>query len=212
MLSRGGIHHVVNMVMDRMGRLEDRKQVERPFRPQATSLSIKAQPEDGLEEGYSADSCTSPGCPDAQPQSPGKQQKGSTDEQVELSRVSGSSSAASGSGFSRSQHFNPDQDAILRLECLSGRRLKVGWVSGEQISCSLSGSCKKQQATCCDGLTTTVHPNPSRLSATKSRLISDSCQELQVHRTIAMYHLSACRTAGHPLAQCEIAAWWEAPA
>ena len=129
MLSKVGIHHVVDMVMARLVDLEDKKQVERRSRPQATSLSIKTQPGDGLEEGYPADSSASPGCPDARSHSPGKQQRGSTDEQVRLSKVSGTSSAASGSGFSRSQHFDPDQDAILRLECLSGRRLKVGWPS-----------------------------------------------------------------------------------
>eukprot|EP00891_Asterochloris_glomerata_P003520 jgi/Astpho2/3520/Aster-06433 len=90
----------------------------------ASPLSIKTQPGDGLE-GSSAESSASPGSPDAKPHSPRKRPRDSTDEQVELSKVSGTSSAASGSGFSRSQHFDPDQDAILRLECLSGRRLKV---------------------------------------------------------------------------------------
>lgn len=46
--------------------------------------------------------------------------------QVEASGQSATSSAASGSGFSRGQHFNPEHDAILRVECLSARRLKVG--------------------------------------------------------------------------------------
>ena len=117
--------------------------MDRRSQLQATSLSIKTEPEDGLE-GYCAD------CPDAQCHSPGKQQRGSTDEQLELSRVSGSSSAASGSGFSRSQHFNPDQDAILRLECLSGRRLKVRCPCGEQVSCSPTGIWVTQQALCCN--------------------------------------------------------------
>ena len=101
------------------------QQVERRSLQQAPPLSIKTQPEEGLE-GSSAESSASPGSPDAQPHSPRKGRRGSTHEQIELSKVSGTSSAASGSGFSRSQHFNPDQDAILRLECLSGRRLKVG--------------------------------------------------------------------------------------
>ena len=35
------------------------------------------------------------------------------------------SSQGSGSGFSRDEHFNPKHDAILRIECLSARRLKV---------------------------------------------------------------------------------------
>ena len=139
MFSKAGIHHVVDMVTARLVTLEE-KQVERRSRLQATSLSIKTQPGDSLEEGYSADGSASPGGPNAQSHSPGKQRRGSTDEQVELSRVSGTSSAASGSGFSRSQHFNPDQDAILRLECLSGRRLKVGGLLGEQVCCSLTGT------------------------------------------------------------------------
>ena len=46
--------------------------------------------------------------------------------QVDASAQSATSTAASGSGFSRGQHFNPEHDAILRVECLSARRLKVG--------------------------------------------------------------------------------------
>ena len=164
MLSKAGIQHVVDMAMARLVSLEDKKQVDRRSRLQSTSLSTKTQPGDGLEEGYSAGSCASPGCPDAQPHSPGKQRRGSTDEQAELSRVSGTSSAASGSGFSRSQHFNPDQDAILRLECLSGRRLKVGLAPEKQVSCSLTGIWEKQQASCCIWLNTTVHPTPAILA------------------------------------------------
>ena len=123
MLSRAGLEHVIDMVT--RARLEDTQQVGRRSPLQASPLSIKTQPGDGLE-GSSAESSASPGSPDAQPHSPRKGRRGSTHEQIELSKVSGTSSAASGSGFSRSQHFNPDQDAILRLECLSGRRLKVG--------------------------------------------------------------------------------------
>ena len=134
-MSATGIHHVISMGRAESNVSEIPQQVDRRSLQQASPLRIKTQPGDGLD-GFSTADSASPGCPDAQPQSPGMQ-RGGSDEQIDLSRVSGTSSAASGSGFSRSQHFNPDQDAILRLECLSGRRLKVGWLSGGRVSCSL---------------------------------------------------------------------------
>ena len=136
-MSRAGIHHVINMGRAGLIDSEVTQQVERRSPQQAAPLTVKTQPDDGLDGSSTASSAT-PGCPDAQSHSPGKQRRGSTAEQVELSKVSGTSSAASGSGFSRSQHFNPDQDAILRLECLSGRRLKVVPPSGDGVRCSLT--------------------------------------------------------------------------
>ena len=97
--------------------------LEIPLQPHV-SIQLPCQ----LDDSSLASCDAAPATPDVEQRHPHLQTSPSQQSafQVDASGRSATSTAASGSGFSRGQHFNPEHDAILRVECLSARRLKVG--------------------------------------------------------------------------------------